>query len=80
MASDLSTPPAAQTPTFPSRLPDVGTTIFTVLSALASEHQAVNLGQCFPDFACDPRLTQAVATAMAQGQNQYAPMAGAPPL
>lgn len=80
MASDLSTPPAARTPTFPSRLPDVGTTIFTVMSALASEHQAVNLGQGFPDFACDPRLTQAVATAMAQGQNQYAPMAGAPPL
>ncbi len=66
------------TPTFPSRLPKVGTTIFTVMSALATEHQAVNLGQGFPDFDCDPRLPQAVTTAMAQGHNQYPPMPGVP--
>ena len=42
------------TPAFPSRLPNVGTTIFTVMSALATQHQAVNLGQGFPDFDCDP--------------------------
>ncbi len=68
------------TPTFPSRLPSVGTTIFTVMSALATEHQAVNLGQGFPDFDCDPRLPQAVTTAMAQGHNQYPPMPGVPAL
>jgi methionine aminotransferase len=49
----------------------VGTTIFTVMSALAAEKKAVNLGQGFPDFNCDPRLTQAVADAMNQGLNQY---------
>ena len=42
----------ARTPDFPSRLPQVGTTIFTVMSALATECQAVNLGQGFPDFGC----------------------------
>lgn len=59
-----------------SRLPQVGTTIFTVMSALASEHGAVNLGQGFPDFACDPALVDAVTQAMQQGHNQYPPMAG----
>jgi methionine transaminase len=63
-----------------SRLPQVGTTIFTVMSALAQEHGAVNLGQGFPDFACDPALVDAVATAMRQGHNQYPPMAGVPAL
>ena len=67
-------------PTFPSRLPSVGTTIFTVMSALATEHKAVNLGQGFPDFDCDPRLPAAVTTAMAQGHNQYPPMPGVPAL
>ncbi len=67
-------------PTFPSRLPHVGTTIFTVMSALAAQHQAVNLGQGFPDFPCDPKLVQAVTQAMNAGQNQYAPMAGVAPL
>ena len=68
------------TPAFPSRLPNVGTTIFSVMSALAIEHQAVNLGQGFPDFDCDPRLPQAVSTAMQQGHNQYPPMPGVPAL
>ncbi|WP_454874696.1 pyridoxal phosphate-dependent aminotransferase [Paraburkholderia xenovorans] len=67
-------------PTFPSRLPNVGTTIFTVMSALAAEKGAVNLGQGFPDFNCDPRIVDAVANAMREGHNQYPPMAGAAPL
>ena len=63
-----------------SRLPQVRTTIFTVMSALAAEHQAVNLGQGFPDFDCDPHLLAGVAQAMQAGQNQYAPMTGLPAL
>ena len=69
-----------RTPAFPSRLPNVGTTIFSVMSALATQHQAVNLGQGFPDFGCDPRLIDAVEAAMRQGHNQYPPMPGAAPL
>lgn len=69
-----------RTPALPSRLPNVGTTIFSVMSALALEHDAVNLGQGFPDFDCDPRLVDAVATAMRQGLNQYPPMPGVPAL
>ncbi|MCY0387762.1 pyridoxal phosphate-dependent aminotransferase [Robbsia sp. Bb-Pol-6] len=65
------------TPSFPSRLPKVGTTIFSVMSALATEKNAINLGQGFPDFACDPKLVDAVAQAMRDGHNQYPPMAGA---
>jgi len=61
-----------------SKLPRVGTTIFTVMSALASEKGAVNLGQGFPDFDCDPALVDAVANAMKTGLNQYPPMAGVP--
>ena len=68
------------TPNFPSRLPHVGTTIFTVMSALAVEHQAVNLGQGFPDFGCDPALIDAVDAAMRAGHNQYPPMTGVPAL
>jgi methionine aminotransferase len=60
----------------PSRLPGVGTTIFTVMSQLATEHGAINLGQGFPDFDGDPRLHALVGEAMAGGLNQYAPMAG----
>lgn len=67
---------AAHTPHLQSRLPQVGTTIFTVMSALAQEHKAVNLGQGFPDFDCDPRLVDAVTRAMRAGHNQYPPMAG----
>lgn len=63
-----------------SKLPQVGTTIFTVMSALAAEHQAVNLGQGFPDFPCDPELLDAVARAMRAGHNQYPPMSGIAPL
>ncbi len=63
-----------------SRLPDVGTTIFTVMSALATEKGAVNLGQGFPDFDCDATLINEVAAAMKSGFNQYPPMAGIPSL
>ena len=66
------------TPVPPSRLPKVGTTIFTVMSSLAAEHAAVNLGQGFPDFDGDPKLIGAVDRAMCQGLNQYPPMAGVP--
>lgn len=66
------------TPVFASRLPEVGTTIFTVMSALAQQHGAVNLGQGFPDFDCDPRLLQAMIAALQAGHNQYPPMAGVP--
>ena len=69
-----------RTPAFPSRLPHVGTTIFTVMSALAAQHQAVNLGQGFPDFDCDPGLVDGVTAAMKQGHNQYPPMTGVPGL
>lgn len=70
----------AQTPAVVSRLPNVGTTIFSVMSALAAEHGAVNLGQGFPDFNCDPALVDAVSQAMQAGHNQYPPMPGAPAL
>ena len=63
-----------------SRLPHVGTTIFTVMSALAVRYHAVNLGQGFPDFDCDPALVDAVTRAMQAGHNQYPPMAGWPRL
>lgn len=61
---------------FASKLPHVGTTIFTTMSALAAEYQAINLGQGFPDFPCDPALLDAVNHAMHLGHNQYAPMPG----
>jgi len=69
-----------RTPHIETKLPAVGTTIFTVMSALATEHNAVNLGQGFPDFNCDPQLVQAVTDAMQQGLNQYPPMPGIPAL
>ncbi|QJE02644.1 pyridoxal phosphate-dependent aminotransferase [Massilia forsythiae] len=68
------------TPVLQSRLPAVGTTVFTLMSNLAAEHGAVNLGQGFPDFACDPRLPELVSEAMRAGLNQYPPMPGAAPL
>jgi methionine aminotransferase len=71
---------APRTPSLPSRLPNVGTTIFTVMSALAQQHGAVNLGQGFPDFEGDPKLIDAVVAAMREGLNQYPPMAGVPAL
>ena len=61
-----------------SKLPDVGTTIFTVMSRRARELDALNLGQGFPDYDIDPRLSQLVAAAMNAGHNQYAPMEGLP--
>ena len=63
-----------------SKLPHVGTTIFTTMSALAQEVDAVNLGQGFPDFECDPRLIDMMNDAMRAGHNQYPPMAGILPL
>ena len=65
-----------KSPSFPSRLPNVGTTIFTVMSALASKHQAINLGQGFPDFPCDRNLIAKVNDAMLADHNQYPPMVG----
>ena len=63
-----------------SRLPSVGTTIFTVMSQLASEVGAVNLGQGFPDFDIPEPLADLLARAVRDGKNQYAPMAGLPAL
>lgn len=63
-----------------SKLPNVGTTIFTVMSGLATKTGAINLGQGFPDFAMDEELVELVNRAMKDGHNQYAPMAGHPPL
>jgi len=63
-------------PSLQSKLPEVGTTIFTVMSQLAVQHGAVNLGQGFPDFDCDPRLQALVSKAMRAGHNQYALMPG----
>ncbi|RZA32907.1 MAG: pyridoxal phosphate-dependent aminotransferase [Lysobacteraceae bacterium] len=68
------------TPVLRTRLPAVGTTVFTQMSQLALEHGAVNLGQGFPDFGCDPRLIDLVDEAMRAGHNQYAPMTGVPAL
>ncbi len=69
-----------RTPELTTKLPTVGTTIFTVMSNLAAERGAVNLGQGFPDFDCDPALVQSVTDAMLRGLNQYPPMAGVPVL
>ncbi|HEX2547507.1 MAG TPA: aminotransferase class I/II-fold pyridoxal phosphate-dependent enzyme, partial [Ramlibacter sp.] len=71
---------AERTPPIATKFPTIGTTIFTVMSALATEKNAVNLGQGFPDFECDPKLVEAVAEAMRKGQNQYPPMIGVAPL
>ncbi len=63
-----------------TKLPRVGTTIFTVMSQLALEHKAVNLGQGFPDFEPPQNLREALVRAMNEGRNQYAPMSGIPKL
>ena len=68
------------TPSIQSKLPNVGTTIFTVMSALATEYKAVNLGQGFPDFPMSKELTDLVNKAMNDGFNQYSPMPGWMPL
>lgn len=78
--------PDSDRPTFPSdmtfrsKLPRVGTTIFTVMSRLAQDHGAINLSQGFPDYPCEPALLEALAVATRAGHNQYAPMAGLPAL
>jgi methionine aminotransferase len=66
--------------TIPSRLPDVGTSIFSVMSKMALEHGAINLSQGFPDFAIDETIVHLVHRYMLEGHNQYAPMPGAPAL
>jgi methionine aminotransferase len=66
--------------TIQSKLPDVGITIFTVMSALAARHDAINLSQGFPDFDTHPELIDLVSSFMRQGLNQYAPMQGVPAL
>jgi len=63
-----------------SKLPDVGTTIFTVMSGLAEQHGAINLSQGFPDFSAPPELMKLVSQHMRAGHNQYAPMPGIPAL
>ncbi|MFM7311544.1 MAG: aminotransferase class I/II-fold pyridoxal phosphate-dependent enzyme, partial [Flavobacteriales bacterium] len=63
-----------------SKLPHVGTTIFSVMSAMAQQHGAINLGQGFPGFGIDSRLVDEVSQAMREGHNQYAPMPGMPML
>lgn len=68
------------TPSIHSKLPNVGTTIFTVMSGLATEYNAVNLGQGFPDFPMNEELSRLVADAMQKGFNQYSPMPGWMPL
>lgn len=68
------------TPTLTTRLPLVGTTVFTRMSSLAAQHGAVNLGQGFPDFDCAPELVERVSDAMHAGHNQYPMMTGAAPL
>jgi methionine aminotransferase len=67
-------------PHISTKLPKVGTTIFTTMSQLAAEHGAVNLGQGFPDFSVPGRLVDALDRAMRDGHNQYAPMTGVPSL
>ncbi|CAN5415916.1 pyridoxal phosphate-dependent aminotransferase [soil metagenome] len=68
------------TPIIHSKLPNVGTTIFTVMSGLATEYNAINLGQGFPDYPMDETLTDLVNKAMMDGFNQYVPMPGYMPL
>ncbi len=63
-----------------SKLPNTGTSIFTVMSALASEHNAINIGQGFPDFEMDQELAALASQKILEGYNQYAPMAGYMPL
>lgn len=73
-------PVTERTPPIQTKFPTMGITIFTVMSALATEKGAVNLGQGFPDFECDPKLVDAVTEAMKKGLNQYPPMTGIAPL
>ena len=63
-----------------SKLPNIGTTIFSVMSGLAKEYNAINLSQGFPDFGCDSKLLDFAQKHMGAGFNQYAPMPGVQPL
>ncbi|MDE1187958.1 MAG: methionine aminotransferase [Pantoea sp.] len=63
-----------------SKLPDVGTTIFSVIGQLSAQHKAINLSQGAPNFPCDPQLVELVSKAMREGHNQYAPLTGLPAL
>ena len=72
----VSTPQETPGPLFTGKLPDVGTTIFTVMSRRATELGAVNVGQGFPDYPIESRLAECVTEAVAAGHNQYAPMEG----
>ena len=69
-----------QTALPPSKLPDVGTTIFTVMSQMAAKHQAINLSQGFPDFDGPKLLRDLVGEHIQQGHNQYCPLTGVPKL
>ena len=75
-ATYQKTYPFTLNPTIHSKLPDVGTTIFTLMSSLAAKHQAINLGQGFPDFMMSEELIALVNAAMQKGHNQYAHMNG----
>jgi len=66
--------------TLTSKLPKVGTTIFSVMSKLAIEHNAINLSQGFPDFECSKELISLINKYMKKGYNQYAPLEGLQPL
>lgn len=68
------------TPAIQSKLPDIGTSIFTIMSALATQTKAINLGQGFPDFLMNTELVALVNESMKNGYNQYSPMAGWMPL
>jgi methionine aminotransferase len=72
--------PSPRLPDVASKLPDVGTTIFTVMSQLAAEHGAINLSQGFPDFPAPAGLLDRVSHHLQAGHNQYAPMSGLPAL
>src|SRR6187551_1014913 len=72
--------PDMHQPNIISKLPNVGTTIFTVMSGLATEYNAINLGQGFPDYDMNPALVEEVNLAMKEGFNQYVPMPGYLPL
>jgi methionine aminotransferase len=63
-----------------SRLPDIGTSIFSIMSKMALDHGAINLSQGFPDFGIDEKIIHMVQRYMLEGNNQYAPMPGAPAL
>ena len=65
-------------PQVSSKLPQVGTTIFSVIGDLAARHPSINLSQGAPSFPCDPELIRVTHEAMLAGENQYAPMTGPP--